>query len=135
MGRQRYTVEQVSDALRATRGNLLAASRQLGCDRHTVARYVERFSGCEEAMREGREMRIDLAESVLDKALFAEEAWAVQLVLRTIGKGRGYTERLEHTGDGGGPIQMTDPLDGLDGDERKAKAAAMLAALSDGEGD
>ena len=37
-----YTVDQVAEAIQASRGILTVAARRLGCDRRTVSRYLER---------------------------------------------------------------------------------------------
>lgn len=59
------------------------------------------------ARAEGEELRLDIAESALDKAVEAGEAWAVCFFLKTRGKARGYTERHEVTGADDGPVRFT----------------------------
>jgi len=90
-----YPAATIAEALVKTRGNVTAAARAIGCNRETVRRAVDRFDTCREAVERGREERVDVAETALDKALDAGEPWAVALTLKTIGKARGYTERSE----------------------------------------
>ncbi len=46
-------------------------------------------------VEEFRERRVDRAEYKLDDALEDGQPWAIALVLKTIGKDRGYVERSE----------------------------------------
>lgn len=41
--KEKFTANQIIDALREKHGNLSAAARFLGCDRHTVARYINLY--------------------------------------------------------------------------------------------
>ena len=47
-------------------------------------------------MTHERGMMIDVAEIALWKAIQNGEGWAISLALKTIGRERGYTERVEH---------------------------------------
>ena len=50
-------------------------------------------------------MNLDVAETALLAAVAKGEAWAVCFYLKCKGKARGWTERAEVTGPGGGPLQ------------------------------
>ena len=39
--KEKFTAPQIIDALREKHGNLSAAARYLGCDRHTIGRYID----------------------------------------------------------------------------------------------
>jgi hypothetical protein len=89
----RYSVEQVIAALRAHHGLLVLAAGELHCSRTTIYSFVERFPVVAEVLREERERFIDLAEQGLMHHLQEESPWAISLVLRTLGRSRGYEER------------------------------------------
>lgn len=101
MARQRYTVEQVVEALHKSRGAKTTAAEALGCTDETVNNYEKRYLSVRQVIAHYRERRIDVAESKLDAALDKGEAWAVMFTLKTQGKSRGYVERQEVSGPGG----------------------------------
>lgn len=88
----RYTTAQVIEALKATRGIQAAAARRLGCNRMTIANYIERYATVRQAYEEQREVLLDVAEGQLVKKVEAGDDAAVMFVLRTIGRHRGYGE-------------------------------------------
>lgn len=121
--RDKYTVAAVEEALRSAAGVWSIAAIKLGTTYNTIKDYVKRYPYLREVLEEIEESTIDLAESKFISAIKSGEAWAVQMMLRTKGKKRGYTERTELTGPGGGPVrtatidlsQLTDAqLDALD---------------------
>jgi len=92
---QRYTPEQVADALRAAHGFTSHAARRLGCCPNTVRKYLEQYAEVREARREAREEMTDLAEAALYRAVNNGEAWAICFYLKCLAKQRGYVERVE----------------------------------------
>lgn len=91
----RYTPAQVADALHATKGLVSLAAKRLGCGPDTVRGYIKRHPTVAQALYDEREALVDVGELSLYKAVQAGEPWAVALLLRTLGKGRGYVERAE----------------------------------------
>jgi hypothetical protein len=89
----RYSLDQVIAALRAHHGLLVLAAEELHCSRTTIYSYVERFPAVAEVLAEERERLIDLAEQGLIHHLREESPWAISLVLRTLGRSRGYEEK------------------------------------------
>ena len=57
-----------------------------------------------EACDNARGELIDISEQKLRAAVMNGEPWAVAMVLKTIGKHRGYVERQELTGADGGAV-------------------------------
>lgn len=138
--RPRYTIAKVKEAIVASHGLLTVAARMLRCDRSTVYAYVAKHPTLAEAVRDAREAHIDLAEAKLLKAVEAGAPWAVAMVLKTIGRTRGYVERQEvdTLGTGGGtnvriylPQKTTNLLSM--GEADTAKAAPTTGAESGGE--
>lgn len=102
--KEKFTANQIIDALREKHGNLSAAARYLGCDRHTVTRYINTYPTVQAVADEERETLIDFAENQLFKQVQDGNITAIIFTLKTIGKHRGYVERQEVTGADGGAI-------------------------------
>ncbi len=101
----RYTNEQIAEALHATKGMKYLASRRLQCSPQTIINRVAASPALQAIVAQEHGERLDTAELKLHEAVLAGEAWAVKYILSNQGKDRGFTERQEHTGEGGGPIQ------------------------------
>lgn len=70
---------------------------------------------------------LDLAEAKLLSAINSGEAWAVCFFLKTQGKKRQYTERVQVTGENGAPLVPTTVTLRVEA----AHVSAALAALAD----
>ena len=107
----KFTQQQRIDAIMAARGLVSVVARRLKCHPDTVRNHAKRNPKVAAALVEARESTTDMAEASLFKAIAAGEPWAVSLYLKTIGKERGYVERVEqrHGGDPGNdaPIRIT----------------------------
>ncbi len=101
-----FTTEQIIDALRIKKGLIYLAAELLHCAPSTIYRRAEHVKSIQEAISDARGHLVDRAEEKLSAAIDAGEPWAVAMVLKTLGKDRGYTERQEITGANGGPMQL-----------------------------
>ena len=119
-----YTVEEMCEALRKTKGMRALAAQLLGCDVSTVYRFIERHPTVAKVAQAERELQLDMAELKLFQQIQKGEGWATCFFLKTQGRGRGYVERQEITGPAGGPLEMAHLMitTELSGDQR----AAML---------
>ena len=90
-----YPTFAIIDALKATMGKVYLAAERLGCDPQTIYNRAKQEPVIELAMRMARGKTVDKAELKLEVALDNGEAWAIQMVLKTLGKDRGYVERHE----------------------------------------
>lgn len=115
MSRQRYTAAQVIEAIEQSRGIKSAIAQRLGCHRHTVDNYIARYPTVARAYWEERERIVDTAEVKLLEKLKDGVDWAIKYVLSTLGKDRGYVERQEVAGEGGGPLTIKVVRVGRDG--------------------
>ena len=95
MGKQRYTAAQVAEALTAAKGMVTIATQHLNCDVDTVLNYCRRYAVVEAAKRHARDEVLDETELRLLAAIRRDEAWAIAFCLKTIGRTRGYGERLD----------------------------------------
>lgn len=103
-GWRKFTKEQIIKALVKT-GTKSGAAQALKCDRATITRAIDEDPEIAKAVEEAKEILIDLAETALMKNVQDGHHPAVAFVLKTLGKERGYVERIENTGKGGGPIE------------------------------
>ena len=113
------TIAKFETALRKPGGNQSAAAAMLGISRPVVCYRVGKSARLQAAIAEVKEEVIDLAESQLTKAIGAGNLTAIIFYLKTQAKHRGYVERQEQTGAGGGPVKMQEvPLDAAARDAR-----------------
>jgi predicted transcriptional regulator len=124
----RYTIEEVIAALQETGGLKSRAARLLGCTRQTVSRYIDRYAEVREAMEQAEEDLLDEAEDKLREQIRDGQLTAIIFYLKTKGKGRGYTERVETTGKDGGPVEFQSKAEQVKSD--MARKLARLAAGS-----
>jgi hypothetical protein len=89
----KYSVSQVLEALRIHHGLLVLAAEALGCSRQTLYNYAERYPVVAEVLAEERERFVDVAEQGLYYHLEEKSPWAIALVLKTLGRQRGYGDR------------------------------------------
>jgi predicted transcriptional regulator len=125
----RYTPDEVIAALKETKGLHALAATKLGCSERTVRNYIERFPDVAEAVKHQKEGMLDVAEGKLYSAINKGEAWAICFFLKTQGKARKYSERLEVTGQDGGPIKQEQTIFKAD----KVPDAELEAAVKEVE--
>jgi AcrR family transcriptional regulator len=96
---EKYAAEQVVEAVRGSGGLLTEVAARLKCSRRSVYRYRDRYASVREALEDERESTTDYAESALRAMILdpthRNHAAAVIFALKTLGKARGYVERVE----------------------------------------
>jgi len=117
------TCARIITALRETQGLLTLAARKAGVSYTTINRYVGEFPSVAAAVHEAKESMLDFAEGKLMENIRAGDNACIIFYLKTQGKGRGYIERTEHTGEGGGPVRVE-----IDAKDKLLSAIARLAA-------
>ena len=120
MAIERLDRQHLIDTIYAKQGVLSQVARALKVSLPTIYNYRDRYTTVAQAIEDARKTfdteLLDEGEIKLREAVRAGQAWAVRYVLSTKGKARGYVERHEHTGAGGGPINVKH----LSDDELKA---------------
>lgn len=86
----KYTAQQVADAIRKANGIYAAAARLLRCDRRTVAAYVERYATVRQAAEEANATLLDIAEGHLVTDVQKGKFEQIKYYLNAKGKARGY---------------------------------------------
>ena len=99
------TAQRIIVALGECQGLLTLAAKKAGISYSTMNRYCRDFPSVREAMHEAKETMLDYTEGKLFTAIKANNMTAIIFYLKTQGKERGYTERSEIGGHGGGPIR------------------------------
>jgi len=101
--------EAIIDALEKTGGMISVAARMLRCHPQTIRNRAKRVQAVKQVILDSRAAIIDDAELAVKAAVLRGEPWAVSLVLRTLGRERGYTERaeIEISGPDGKPLELT----------------------------
>jgi hypothetical protein len=97
---ERYTAQQVIDAVTTGKGLVTVAARHLGCHPDTIRRYRREYPTVAAAFQVQREGITDMAEAALYKAINDGQPWAVCFYLKTQGRDRGYIERHENDNTG-----------------------------------
>lgn len=110
------TATQMLAALRETKGLVCLAAKRLGCHPRVLLAAAQQHPALRDAIEAERSEMVDVGESALYRAVLQGEAWAIQFLLKTRARERGYGERAG----------LARPL-GLD--ERRAEALALLEAL------
>ena len=107
MHSERYTTQEVIEAIQAAKGLKSVAARRLGCSWWTVHRMCQRHPTVQRAYEETREQLVDLAEAkLMVKLNIGEDSSIIKWVLATLGKDRGWVERKELTGADGQSLQV-----------------------------
>lgn len=104
-----HTEKEVANALRKANGLVSVAARALKVCSKTIYDRVKVCPELKQIIHESRRSLIDVAEKSLRLRVQAGEGWACALVLKTLGKNRGYKEITyqRHGGDKkAGPIKL-----------------------------
>lgn len=102
-GESRLSTATVAEALRQAAAIKSVAAQKLGISRSYLYDYIRAHPDLEDVIADVEEQTLDLAETQLVKALGEGDGQSVRFYLKTKGKNRGYTERVESTGPEGGP--------------------------------
>lgn len=92
---RQLTDEEIIEALAACQGLISRAARRLGCTARTIYYRRAKNPEIDRAILEARAQLIDDAEEGLRHHLAKRAPWAIAMVLKTLGKSRGYVERIE----------------------------------------
>ena len=103
----RPSEEEICSAITMHRGRLGDAARSLGIRSTYIRKVIRENPMVMETWEQAKDVRVDIAETALDKAVKEGDVKAIVFLLSTLGKDRGYSSRVEHTGKDGGEIEVT----------------------------
>jgi len=98
----------VRTAVIASRGNISNAALLLGCSRQTLYERLKDNAELRAIIDDFRQSLVDTAETRLADAVERGEAWAVRLVLTTLGKSRGWTAEPDKHHSGPVDVRIVD---------------------------
>lgn len=87
--------EKLLEELKINWGIALPSCNKLGIPRATFESWMKADEEFRKQVQLIREHKIDLAESKLVEAANAGQPWAITLILKYLGKTRGYSEKQE----------------------------------------
>lgn len=90
---RQLTDKEVLLALNNKGGSLQDAADLLNVPLRKLSRYCATRPDIQEALKEYRTCLVDMSEHHLANAVANGEKWAIHLVLTTLGKNRGYTQK------------------------------------------
>jgi hypothetical protein len=95
-GKPHFKAQQIANMLIETKGMVFIAAEKLGCSHQTIYNYVKKHPMVRRAKEKQDGIVVDAAELHLYKAIQEGEQWAIQFILKTKGKSRGYFEKSEN---------------------------------------
>lgn len=113
-----YSDAEIVAAVHATSGRVYLAADKLGCHPDTIYDRAKASREVGDAIMHARERLLDKAEAGLAAAVARKAGWAIQFMLKTKGKSRGYTEKQD--GEHGGTsvnVQVNNVLAGLSNEQ------------------
>ena len=99
-------LKEVKAELRRTKGIVSVAAQNLGISDTALYRRIQRNKSLQKVKWEAREQVVDMAEAKLFKMVNGEDFRAIKYTLSTLGKKRGYVERVEQEQVGEGKKQV-----------------------------
>lgn len=102
-GAKQFTAKQFTDAIPGTGGIIATIARRVGCDWHTAQKYIDTYPTIKQAYEDECSGVDDLAESTVIKAIRDGDVGAAKWWLEKRRRDK-FSDRLEVTGAGGGPI-------------------------------
>ena len=96
----KLSIKKFKLAVIGSRGIQNEIAKRCGVERSTITNYLTKRPELRILIEQEREKMIDIAEDELDKLIKCGSFKAIQLLLKTKGKNRGYVEKqeIEHSG-------------------------------------
>ena len=93
--KNKYTYEQVKDAIKKAGGFISMACKSLGCTRKTIYNYLDKYPELKDVVNDIREHYLDIAEASLIQKVKDGNTTELLFYLKTQGKNRGYVEKQQ----------------------------------------
>ena len=103
---KKTAVSEIENILKANHGNVAAVARHFGVNRATIWNRINESTTLMAVLKDSREAMIDNVESRLYKNALAGDTASMIFFLKTQGRNRGYSERVEVTGADGGALRL-----------------------------
>ena len=126
MTRKRYTNKQIIAAVKAARGLVFLAAKNLHCDPATIHHRAKTYPLIRDTIEAERGYILDYAETKLIGAIERGEPWAITLILKTQGRTRGYSEKHDITAE----VTITQNLERLTDEQLTAIATGRSTNIN-----
>ena len=93
--RRKFKPKYVANALKANMGMVYITARKLGCSHQMIYNYIDQFEECRQAYEEQSGTMVDTAEVKFYEAIKNGESWAINKMLSTKGRSRGYGDQSD----------------------------------------
>tara|TARA_R110000765_G_scaffold54082_3_gene108065 strand:- start:1138 stop:1497 length:360 start_codon:yes stop_codon:yes gene_type:complete len=93
--KNKFTEEQIKDAITKAGGFITIACKSLGCTRKTIYNYIDKYPELKEVVTDIREHYLDIAEASLIQKVKDGHTPELLFFLKTQGKNRGYIEKQQ----------------------------------------
>ncbi len=110
----KITKKLFKEATKGSGGIQAVVAQKLSVDRSAINRYINKHSDMKEVLEKEREKVIDKAEHKLFEAADKGQKWAIERILKTIGRNRGYGDHQEISSGEGLKIIIEKADDGND---------------------
>ncbi|GAB6887443.1 hypothetical protein JCM13304A_09410 [Desulfothermus okinawensis JCM 13304] len=97
---RRPSNETIIEALEKNCGIIAQTARALKVSRNTLASWIKEDPELQEALEKAKEQMIDIAECALLKNIKEGKETSIIFFLKTRGKKRGYSEKMDHNLEG-----------------------------------
>jgi|SRR5581483_11462813 len=92
---RQISTARIITALKKKKGLVYLAAKSIGCTPQAIYHRMKEEPEVKQAVEDARGQVVDVAEEKLFAAVQGKQPWAIGMVLRTLGKDRGYVERSE----------------------------------------
>ena len=104
--RKKRSAEEVIAAIHGSGGIKATIGRRLTVDRHRVDHYLAIYPSVAQAYKNEVDTIGDVVETVILEAIQAKDVETAKWYAKNKLRNRGYSERVEHTGEDGKPIRF-----------------------------
>jgi Bacterial regulatory protein, Fis family len=108
--RRRHPAPVIMEALRKSGGIIAAAARMLKVSRTTLYNWISDDPKLQACRDECREEMLDVAEENLFTAVKDGDKESVRFILRTLGRSRGYSDRVTVAGETNAPLHVNQTM-------------------------
>ena len=119
-GTKRHSNERITEALRSQGGIIAAAAQVLRVSRQTLYVWIRAEPELQALVAELRDEILDLAEGQLLKAVKDGSERSVHFMLKTIGRERGYGDKIDLAGTVTNEVKRVPNFEGWSQDDRDA---------------
>lgn len=97
---RKYKTQDIIEAVKKYNGLIYLAAKSLGCGSDVIYDRMKTEPEIKQIVDDCRATLVDLSEHKLKDAIMNGEPWALAMVLKTLGRERGYADKVDVNGTG-----------------------------------